>query len=234
MSEFTVYPDRESLAQAGAACFVELAAEAIAQRGCCLVALASGDVPRAAYVQLVQEPLVSRVAWEHVHVFWTDEHAVPPDHPDSNYRRVREALLDHVAIPAENVHRIKGEVVPDWASSSYETELLTVLGSGGRFDAVFLGLGVDGHTASLYPDTTLLEEENYLVDAVHLGPQLGWRVSMTPPLINAARAVVFLVSGADKAPAVARIRAGESLPAALLRPTDGQLVWMVDRAAAGE
>ena len=234
MSEFQVYPHPDSLAQAAAEQIVDLAATAIAEREWFIVALAGGSTHRPTYERLAADPLASRVDWAHVQVFWGDERSVPPDHPDSNYRMAREALLDHVPIPEANIHRIRGEVVPDWAASSYEMELEKVLGLTGRFDLVLLGIGADGHTASLFPGTKVLEEQEYAVDAVHLGGERGWRVTLTLPVINAARRVMFLVTGAEKAEALARIRAGEMLPAARVQPGDGELVWLVDRDALPE
>ena len=234
MSEFQIYPNPESLAQAAAEQFVDRAATAVAAREWFIVALAGGSTPRPMYERLAAEPLASRVDWDHVQIFWGDERSVPPDHPDSNYRMAREALLDHVPVPGTNVHRIQGEVVPDWSASSYEMELEKVLGVNGRFDLILLGMGADGHTASLFPGTKVLDEQEYAVDAVHLGAERGWRVTLTLPVINAARHVMFLVSGAEKAGALARIRAGEMLPAARVQPDDGELIWLVDRDALPE
>ncbi|MGD1994069.1 MAG: 6-phosphogluconolactonase [Anaerolineae bacterium] len=234
MTDVRVYPNPDNLAQAAAEQFVDQVATAIAAREWFIVALAGGSTPRPMYERLAAEPLASRVDWTHVQVFWSDERCVPADHPDSNYRMARQALLDHVPIPEANVHRIRGEMVPDWAASSYESELEGVLGLNGRFDLILLGMGADGHTASLFPGTRVLEEQEYAVDAVHLGGGRGWRVTLTLPVINAARCVMFLVAGAEKAEALARIRAGEMLPAARIQPHAGELIWLVDRDALPE
>lgn len=234
MSTLHIFPDPPALAHAAAGRFVELAQAAIDARGQFFVALAGGSTPRPTYRTLASEPFARRVDWTYVHVFWGDERCVPPDHPDSNYRMARESLLDHVPIPDGNVHRIKGEVVPDWAASSYEMELEQVLGPDGRLDLILLGLGEDGHTASLFPDTTVLEEQEYAVDALYLGRLGTWRVTLTLPVINNARHVIFLVTGTEKADVLARVRAGESLPAALVQPAEGELIWLVDRDAAGK
>jgi 6-phosphogluconolactonase len=167
-----------------------------------------------------------------VHVFWGDERCVPPDHPDSNYGMASRALLEPVEIPSENVHRILGELPPAEAAVAYRTELLEVLGEEGRFDLILLGLGTDGHTASLFANTTAIEERERGVVAVYVRELTSWRVTLTLPVINAARQVVFLVSGAAKAPVLARVRAGEALPAGMVQPEDGRLTWLVDRQAA--
>ena len=145
----------------------------------------------------------------------------------------REALLDKIPIPSENVHRIQGELPPEQAAAAYEAELEAVLGADGRFDLILLGMGTDGHTASLFPVTTALEERERAVVAVYVERLRAWRVTLTLPAINAARQVLFLVSGVAKAKTLARIRAGQPLPASLVQPSEGQVVWLVDRAAAG-
>jgi 6-phosphogluconolactonase len=143
-------------------------------------------------------------------------------------------LLDHVPIPAENVHRIQGELLPQEAALVYRAELREVLGDDRRFDLILLGMGTDGHTASLFPGAVALEERERDVVAVYVEKRTAWRVTLTLPLINAARHVMFLVSGAGKAPLLARVRAGDPLPAALVQPEDGQLTWLVDRHAAAD
>jgi 6-phosphogluconolactonase len=143
-------------------------------------------------------------------------------------------LLDHVGIPAENVHRIHGELLPQEAALVYRAELREGLGDDRRFDLILLGMGTDGHTASLFPGTLAVEERERDVVAVYVEKRTAWRVTLTLPVINAARQVMFLVSGAGKAPVFARVHAGEPLPAAWVRPKDGQLTWLVDRHAAAE
>jgi 6-phosphogluconolactonase len=143
----------------------------------------------------------------------------------------RETLLDHVPLPARNVHRVQTELGPEQAATAYRAELETILGAGGRFDAVLLGMGADGHTASLFPGTAALEERTHAVVAVHVEQAQGWRITLTLPIINASRHVLFLVSGTAKADALARVYAGELLPAALVRPTPGQLTWLIDEDA---
>jgi len=195
------------------------------------VALAGGSTPRRLYEMLAQQPLSDQVPWSRVHVFWGDERCVPPDHADSNYRMAREALLDRVPIPPGNVHRIRGEIDPQQAAADYAAELASVLGPDGRLDLALLGMGDDGHTASLFPGSTALAERERNVVAVHVDKLQSWRVTLTLPTLNAARQVLFLVSGAGKAQALTRVQAGERLPAGLVRPTDGHLIWLVDQQA---
>jgi 6-phosphogluconolactonase len=234
VSELVVVPDADSLASVAVRRFIGLARTAIAERGRFLVALAGGSTPRPVYTLLAKEPFVSQVEWTFVHVLWGDERCVPPDHPDSNYRMAFQALLERVAIPAENVHRIPGELPPEQAASVYRAELGKVLGADGRFDLILLGMGADGHTASLFASTTAMEERGRDVVAVYVERLTSWRVTLTLTVINAARHVMFLVSGAAKAPVFARVRAGEALPAGLVRPRDGQLTWLVDQQAVAD
>jgi 6-phosphogluconolactonase len=234
VSEFKVYPDGDSLARTAAEHFVTLAAEAINARGWFIVALSGGLTPRAAYSLLASDEFAARVDWSHVYVFWSDERCVPPDHPDSNYRMAREAWLDKVPILADNIHRIRGELDPHQAAADYRAELETVLGAAGQFDLILLGLGADGHTASLFPATTALEERERSVVAVYVEQLQTWRVTLTLTVINAARHVLFLVSGTAKAETLARVCTGEPLPAGLVQPTQGQLIWLVDQNAASD
>ncbi len=202
------------------------------------VALAGGSTPRALYALLAdpRAPYREALPWARTHVFFGDERTVPPDHPESNYGTAREALLARVPIPPENVHRIRGEEDPVAAARSYEDDLRAFFGRPPRFDLVLLGLGADGHTASLFPGSPALEEPRLV--AAPFVPALGARrITLTLPALDAASRVVFLVSGATKAPAVALILSGgpgsEALPAARVRPLDGTVLWLVDRAAAG-
>jgi 6-phosphogluconolactonase len=243
MSEVEVYPDGASLAQAAAEHFVTRASEAVAARGLFTVALSGGSTPRSTYALLASKEFAPRVDWPRVHVFWGDERCVPPDHPDSNYRMAREALLDKVPIPIENVHRIQGEVPPDQAAATYRAELEPFLGAGGRFDLILLGMGADGHTASLFPGTAAIHERTRWVVAHYVRRQghrpdrlSAWRVTLTPAVINGAAHVTFLVSGAAKAERLHQVLAGryqpDVLPAQIVRPTDGRLLWLLDAAAA--
>lgn len=217
--EVEVLPDKAALTARAAELFLEIAEET---PGDFRVALAGGSTPKDLYAALVDRP----VPWGRTRFYWGDERCVPPEHADSNYRMAREALLSKVPVPPENIHRIQAER-PD-AAELYEAEL------EGRFDLVLLGMGPDGHTASLFPDTEALREAKRLVLANWV-PKLGARrITLTYPALNAARNVLFLVSGPDKARAAGEVlREGKVLPAGLVRPADGRLIWLLDRPAAG-
>ena len=228
--EFIVLPDLKAISQAAA----ERVATLAQTRDPFTVALSGGSTPRRLYEVLAAPPFRERVPWGRVHVFWGDERCVPPDHSDSNYRLAREALLDKIPILAENVHRIWGEMPPDQAAAVYQTKLEAVLGVNGRLDLILLGMGADGHTASLFPGTEALEERERAVVAVYVERLQAWRVTLTLPVINAARQVLFLVTGAAKAEIVQAVLEGPKgrFPAQQIRPTAGQLTWLVDVAAA--
>lgn len=236
MADVKIYPDPDSLARAGAELFVVLAEDALAARGRFTVALSGGSTPRAMYTQLCG--LV--VDWARVQVFWGDERCVPPSHPESSYRMARETLLDHIPLPPANVHRIQGEADPGQAAADYEQELRAAFGNLlPRFDLILLGLGDDGHMASIFPGTSAVREEHaWVVAQAHdfPPPPLVTRITFTPPLINAAAHVVFLVAGAGKAERLQQVLRGpyqpEVTPAQSVKPTHGRLVWMVDEAAA--
>lgn len=229
-----IAPDAHSLARTAAEHFVALAAEAIEQRGRFVAALAGGSTPRPTYALLGEAPIGSSIDWSRTHICWGDERCVSPDHADSNYRMVREALLDHVDIPVGNVHRIRGELGAAQAAAAYRAELNELLGQDGRFDLILLGMGGDGHTASLFPGATALEARQRTVVAVYVEKLDAWRVTLTLPVINNARHATFIISGADKADVVQAVLAepDRRLPAQQIRPTSGRLTWLLDTAAA--
>jgi len=241
--ELRVFASAEDLAAAAAAEFTARARAAVSQHGRFTVALCGGSTPNRLYTLLAERrrPGKGRPPWGKIHVFWGDERVVPPGHSDSNFRAANEALLAKVPIPEANVHRIRAEArSPGAAAALYEQELRRFfslpLGRFPRFDLVLLGLGADGHTASLFPGSDVLREEARLV-AAPLVAKLGThRITLTLPVLNSARAVMFLVSGGQKAEALAHALEGgigsEALPPRLVRPRDGALLWMVDRAAA--
>ncbi|HVO43746.1 MAG TPA: 6-phosphogluconolactonase [Aggregatilineales bacterium] len=234
------YPDAQALARAAAEQFVTLGSAAIAGAGRFSVALSGGSTPQAMFNLLATEPFVKRIEWARVHLFWGDERCVPPDHPDSNYRMTREALLDKIAIPAANVHRMRGEVDPVQAVAEYAEGLRAFFGMANfpHFDLVLLGMGDDGHTASLFPGTAAIHESNAWVIAPYVAKVSMWRMTLTPPVLNAARQIRFLVAGAGKADRLADVLNGpyqpDTLPAQIVKPTGGELVWMVDAAAASK
>jgi 6-phosphogluconolactonase len=223
------FPTPERLADAVARHIVARAAEAISATGRFTLALSGGSTPRAAYSRLATGN------WRLVHVLWGDERCVPPDDPRSNYRMAKEALLDRVPIPGQQIHRIRGEDDPAKAAAEYERVLRALLGSEGP-DLVLLGLGEDGHTASLFPGQAAVHETARWVVAVPAPDATMWRITLTPAVLNAARNVTFVVSGANKAARLEQVLRGpytpDVLPAQAIRPVEGRLTWMVDEAAA--
>lgn len=233
----TLVVDNHDLARTAADYFIELAQAAYQENKPFAVALSGGSTPKAVYQLLAESPL----EWKNIHLFWGDERCVPPDYPDSNYRMTVDSLISHIHIPPQNIHRICGELAPEEAAESYEHELRTYFGEVAHFDLVLLGLGEDGHTASLFPNSFALEERSRWAVAVpHNVPPLPLvpRVTLTLPILNNARHVVFLVSGAAKSARLAEVLRSPikspSLPATLVQPTDGELVWIMDRSAAGD
>jgi len=240
MSKLQIFEDTKALAQAAADHFVAASEEAIENRGRFTVALAGGSTPQETYSRLSDPMLATKVSWRNVHLFWGDERCVPPEHPDSNYRMARKTMIQKVPIPQANVHRIQGELDPDLAAEAYVEELQSVFDSEERprFDLIFLGLGEDGHTASLFPGSLALRETELWVLAVFSEALQAWRVTLTPPVLNAARQLSFLVSGKSKAERLQEVLEGEPqpepLPAQLIQPLNGQVTWLVDKAAAAK
>ncbi len=238
MSDLQILEDTTALAQEAADRFVAAAEEAIEARGRFTVALSGGSTPHEAYGRLADPMLATKVSWRNVHLFWGDERCVPPDHPDSNYRMARKTLIQKVPIPQANVHRIQGELDPDLAADAYADELRSFFGSDERprFDLIFLGLGKDGHIASLFPGSPALRETEHWVLAVFAEALQAWRVTLTPPVLNSARQLSCLVAGKSKAERLQEVLEGEPqpepLPAQLIQPLNGQVTWLVDQAAA--
>jgi 6-phosphogluconolactonase len=199
------------------------------------LALSGGSTPRRMHELLAES---QGIDWSHVHVYWGDERTVGPDHPESNYRMARESLLDRVPVPAENVHRMRGEADPVDAAREYEAVLRSTFGVSPpevpRFDINVLGVGADGHTASLFPGTAALDERERWVVANRVPQQEGTRLTLTYPVLNNAALTIFLVSGANKADAVRRIFGANDAdrpPAAGVRP-DGDVIWFLDAEVA--
>ncbi|MBX6763290.1 MAG: 6-phosphogluconolactonase [Rubrobacteraceae bacterium] len=231
----SVFEDPHRLAGAAAEEFARRAREAVERTGSFTVALAGGSTPRETYRRLAEE-YATMVEWSRVHFFFGDERGVPPGSEDSNYRMASEALLSRV--PAGGVHRIRGERPPEEAAALYEAELHRFFGVRRRppkMDLILLGLGDDGHTASLFPKTPALRERRRWVVANPVEKLSTTRITLTLPVINAARAVMFLVAGEGKAKALKMVLEENAdpaeYPARLVRPA-GELIWMVDRAAA--
>ncbi|HEY8156452.1 MAG TPA: 6-phosphogluconolactonase [Myxococcota bacterium] len=240
-----VSPSREALFEAAAERFAIAASEAIRTAGRFHLALSGGSTPRGLYALLAKAPHAARVAWPRVHVFWGDERCVAPQDPASNQRMAHEALLDHVPLPGSQVHPIQGENDPATAAAGYERALRDAFATpagpprsapGARFDLVLLGLGEDGHTASLFPGTRAVHEHRRWVVAERIERLSAWRVTLTPLVINAASEVIFLVSGRAKAAILRQVLCGprepDRLPAQAISPSAGELRWLVDADAA--
>jgi 6-phosphogluconolactonase len=240
--EYFVEPDAAALAARAARHFVEKAEAAVAARGRVRIAISGGSTPKAAFGLLADpgQPWRARMPWDKLDLFWVDERCVPPDHADSNYRMTREALLDHVPLPAAQIHRMEGELEPEAAAARYESVLRNSFRLEGaetpRFDLINLGMGPDGHTASLFPHTAALNEFSRLVISNHVQNKDAWRITLTWPVINQGASVFFLIGGADKAQILKEVMMGprdpERLPSQLIAPAGGILTLFLDRAAA--
>lgn len=239
-----VFPDREKLIQAAAEHVIEITSRAITENGRVAIALSGGSTPRPLYALLATETYSQRIDWSRVHIFWGDERCVPPDSPQSNYQMARETLLDAVPIPLNNVHRIHGEEDPELAAAVYEEELRTFFGMDETdrlprlgFDLILLGMGDNGHTASLFPGSSAVTEKKRWVVAEYVEVISMWRITLTPVVINAAKNIIFVVSGAEKVERLHSVLEGpfqpEVLPAQIIRPARGRLLWLLDKASAG-
>jgi 6-phosphogluconolactonase len=239
---YFVEPDATALAHRAAQYLVEQAEQAVAARGRVRIAVSGGSTPKAAFAALAErgEPWRERMPWDKLDLWWVDERCVPPDHPNSNYRMTREALLDHVPLSPKQIHRMEGERKPEEAAARYEAELRNSFRLEGaqmpHFDVVQLGMGPDGHTASLFPHSRALRETSRLVAANYVEDKNIWRITLSWPVINRASQVFFLVSGAEKALILNEVFEGqhdpERLPSQLIVPANGILTLLLDQAAA--
>ncbi len=241
--EVQVLVDADEIARVAADEFVRHALEAVRMKGLFTVALSGGSTPKKLYSLLASEAssFRARLSWDKIHFFWGDERHVPPDHSDSNYRMVYEAMLSKVPVPLENVHRIKAEN-PDagQAAADYERVLREFFRSETvqlpRFDLILLGMGPDGHTASLFPGTNAILENEHYVAANWVQKFNTYRITLTSLVLNNAACVVFLVAGEEKAETLRVVLHGpyqpERLPAQIIHPINGKLLWLIDQAAA--
>lgn len=234
--EFKIFPDKNMLIQESAASIAGLIKKLLIEKGKCSFVLAGGSTPEGVYETLASGAYRERIDWSKVHLFWGDERCVLPDHPGSNYRMANEALIDHIAIPQENVHRIPAEKEPAIAANEYESSLRKFYGDKAdfpTFDIVLLGIGEDGHTASLFPGTSALEENRRWVTEVYVSKLDVYRITMTLPVINNGKNIIFLVAGAPKADIVKHVynRTDATYPAMQVEPVDGKLVYFLDKAA---
>jgi 6-phosphogluconolactonase len=237
-----IFDNAEALGAAASRVFIAFARDAVAYNGRFTVALSGGSTPKRLYQLLTTEPNRSLVDWGRVEVFWGDERCVPPDHPESNYRMAREAMLEHLPIPADHIHRMEAERGDlDAVARDYQDTLARVFnvpasGPPPTFDLVLLGMGPDGHTASLFPHTEALREAARWVVPNRVPQLKTQRMTLTLPILNRSRDVFFLVSGADKAERLVEVLTGPAepmrLPSQSIQPANGQLFWFLDRAAA--
>jgi 6-phosphogluconolactonase len=241
--KYYVEPDPAALARRAAQYFLEMAGEAVQARGRARIAISGGSTPKTTFGLLADGngPWHAHMPWENIDLYWVDERCVPPDHADSNYRMTREAMLDHVPLKPEQIHRIEGELEPEAAAARYESELRNSFRLEGaespRFDLIALGMGPDGHTASLFPHTDAIHELGRLAVANHVPQQKdSWRITLTWPVINHASSVFFLIAGDDKAQVLSEVLTGprdpERLPSQLIWPASGILTLILDKAAA--
>jgi 6-phosphogluconolactonase len=240
--EYIVEADSAALAQRTAQHFVEVAEQAVVRRGRARIAVSGGSTPKAAFQLLADpaQPWLKRMPWDKLDLYWVDERTVPPDDPDSNYRMTKEAMLDHVPLRPEQVHRMEGELDPEVAAARYESLLRNTFRLEGaetpRFDLIGLGMGDDGHTASIFPHTEAIHEMSRLVTANQVPQKDTWRITLTWPVINQGSSVFFLIAGKNKAELVKEVFTGprdpERLPSQLIWPSGGILTLILDKDAA--
>lgn len=244
MTDTRTFPTLSDVSRAAADEFIVQAQNGITARGVFHVALSGGSTPKGLFTLLAKgDTLPQTIPWSQIQIWWSDERHVPPDHPDSNYKMAYEILLARAPIPPENIHRVRAEL-PDasHAARAYEQELRAVFDLAPPafpiFDLILLGMGPDAHTASLFPGTKALNETTRLVVPNWVGKFFTWRITFTAPLINSARTVMFLVAGGDKALPLKGVLEGphepEQMPAQLIQPTDGKLIWLLDAQAAAQ
>lgn len=242
-TEVRILPDAASIAKRAAATLLEIAGDAVRQKGSFELVLSGGSTPKALYGLLVDDPaLRSQVPWEKMHLFFGDERHVKPEDPQSNYRMAWEAMISKSPLKPEQVTRVKAEnPVAEDAAKDYEQAIRTYFkladGQFPRFDLVLLGMGSEGHVASLFPGTKALRENRRIVVHNWVGKVLMDRITLTAPAINNARHIISMVTGADKCPALTavleRVYEPDQLPAQLIQPVNGTLLWLVDTAAGG-
>lgn len=240
--EYKVYDGADALSRAAAEHFLQTAQAAVAAKGVARIAISGGSTPKRTFQLLANpaEKFAAAMPWQQIELYWVDERMVPPTDPDSNYRMTREALLDKVPIKPENIFRIEGELEPEQAAARYESAIRNHLrlegAEGPRFDVLALGMGDDGHTASLFPHSEAINEMIRIAVANHVVAKDAWRVTLTWPVINQAHDVFFLIAGKDKAQPLHDVLLGrydpDTLPSQLIRPGNGKLLMLLDKDAA--
>lgn len=234
--EIRVFVSPDDIGLAAANLFYDVASQAIESRSAAHIVLSGGSTPVPMYQQIREDPNLQQFPWDKVHIYWGDERCVPPNHEDSNFRLAKEELLDYLEIPVENIHRMKGEIEPERSASEYQDKLKAIFPSTPKFDLVYLGIGEDGHTASIFPNETYSTDPNTWVQAIYVEKLKADRLTMTPKLINQAGAIAFLAAGARKANIIADLF-GDSppknkYPVQQISPAEGELICMLDKDAA--
>jgi 6-phosphogluconolactonase len=239
---YRISPTPAEVAKAAAQLFTTAVINAVSARGVARVAISGGTTPKAMFGLLAAEPFASQVPWDKLDLFWVDERCVPPDNADSNYRMTKEALLSKVPLPADRIHRMEGELAPEVAAARYESTIRNAFRLEGAetptFDLILLGMGDDGHTASLFPHTEGLNDLTHIVIANHVPQKNTWRITLTSPVLNQGRAVAFLIEGAAKAQVLHDVFLGpfqpDTYPSQIIRPASGRLTLLLDSAAAAK
>jgi 6-phosphogluconolactonase len=241
---YFVSPTADAVAAAAAQLLLDSAVAAVSARGTARIAISGGSTPKRMLAMMADpaKPFLASIPWDKLELFWVDERCVPPTHADSNYKMTKEAMLDHVPLPAAQIHRIEGELDPTEGAARYESDIRNSFKLEGAetptFDLILLGMGDDGHTASLFPHTEALHELSLLVTANHVPQKDSWRVTLTLPVILHGKKVAFLIEGAGKADVLAEVLQGpydpESRPSQLIRPVSGEVSFLLDSAAAAK
>jgi 6-phosphogluconolactonase len=241
---YQVSPTPAAVAQAGAQLFTDAALSAVKSRGLARIAISGGTTPKAMFALLADpaQPFLKQVPWDRLDLYWVDERCVPPDNPDSNYRMTNEAMLSKVPLAADRVHRMEGEFEPEVAAARYESTIRNTFKLEGAetptFDLVLLGMGDDGHTASLFPHTEALNDLTHIAVANHVAQKDTWRITLTWPVINQGREVAFLIEGSGKAQILHDVLLGpyrpDTYPSQIIRPASGRLAFLLDSAAASK
>jgi len=241
---YRVFPTPAATAKAAAQLFLDAVVGAAAARGVARIAISGGTTPKAMFALLADPagPFLKQVPWDKIELYWVDERCVPPDNAESNYRMTKEAMLSKVPLPAERVHRMEGELEPEVAAARYESMIRNTFKLEGAqtptFDLVLLGMGDDGHTASLFPHTEALNEMSHIAVPNHVPQKDTWRITLTWPVINQGKEVAFLIEGAAKAQVLHDVLMGpyqpDTYPSQIIRPASGRLTLLLDRAAAAK
>ncbi len=241
---YRVLPTPDATARAAAQLFLDAAVKAATTRGLARIAISGGTTPKTMFELMADPagPFLKQVPWDRLDLYWVDERCVPPDNIESNYRMTREALLSKVPLPAERIHRMEGELEPEVAAARYESTIRNTFKLEGAetptFDLVLLGMGDDGHTASLFPHTEALNEMSHIVVPNHVPQKETWRITLTWPVINQGREVAFLIEGEGKAQVLHDVFLGpyqpDTHPSQLIRPASGKLTLLLDAAAASK